>query len=547
MRLLCLARRLYNPRRLASKHIIGSIAPQPPSLFAPKPELKRHFFGAFRQPFVRTCHTTPAKPPFFSSGNSTCYEIINFDNYVDTLREKSQLDVSQFVGIIQKANDFGSGDEAMLFLDECCVKPNKDLVFLVIWELRDQWKLAYLLFKWGEKCKCLEENTWCLMIWILGNHGKFSTAWSLIRDLLQMSTNIQEAVLVMIDRYAAANNAGKAIQTFQIMEKFSMSPDQRILLTFLNTLCKHGFIEEAEEFMFINKKLFPLEIDGFNIILNGWCNIMVDVFEAKRIWREMSKCCIEPNGTSYTHMISCFSKVRNLFDSLRLYDEMQKRGWVPSLEVYNSLIYVLTCENCVKEALKILDKVKHIGLRPDSSTYNLMIRPLCESSKLGEARSILALMEEDNISPTIETYHAFLAGASLEGTIEVLNSMKRAEVGPNRDTFLLILDSFLKLKQPENALKIWAEMKQYEVVPQSAHYSLLVGGLVESRLFSQARELYSEMKSGGILDDPGLLKFLELPTGPRGQRDVRDPKHTKKGKPSKHPVHRVIRSEKGRR
>lgn len=125
--------------------------------------------------------------------------------------------------------------------------------------------------------------------------------------------------------------------------------------------------------------------------------------------------------------------------------------------------------------------------------------------------------------------------------------MKRAEVGPNRDTFLLILDSFLKLKQPENALKIWAEMKQYEVVPQSAHYSLLVGGLVECRLFSQARELYSEMKSGGILDDPGLLKFLQLPTGPRGQRHVRDPKHTKKGRLTKHPTHRVIRSEKGRR
>nr|XP_016474941.1 PREDICTED: pentatricopeptide repeat-containing protein At1g80880, mitochondrial-like isoform X2 [Nicotiana tabacum] len=292
MRLLCLALRIYKTRPLAFKHIIGSIAPQYPSLFASQP-----FFGAFRQPFVRTCHTTPAKPPFFSSGNSTCYEIINFDKYVDTLREKSQLDVSQFVGIIQKANDFGSGDEAMLFLDECCAKPNNDVVFLVIWELRNLWKLAYLLFKWGEKCKCLEENTWCLMIWILGNHGKFSTAWSLIRDLLQMSIDIQEAVLVMIDRYAAANNAGKAIQTFQIMEKFSMSPDQRILLTFLSTLCKHGFIEEAEQFMFINKKLFPLEIDGFNIILNGWCNIMVDVFEAKRIWREMSKCCIEPNET----------------------------------------------------------------------------------------------------------------------------------------------------------------------------------------------------------------------------------------------------------
>ncbi|KAH0687384.1 hypothetical protein KY284_017937 [Solanum tuberosum] len=542
MRLLSLARRLYSARPIAFKHII---AYQHPSLFAAQPELSCSFSVAFRQPSVRHCSTIPPNLPFFSSGNSTSYEIINFDKCVDTLREKYHDGVNEFVGIAQKASDFGSGDEAILFLDECGVKPNQELIFLVIWELRDQWKLVYLLFKWGEKCKCLEENTWCLMIWILGNHSKFSTAWSLIRDLLQMSTDIQEAVLIMIDRYAAANNAGKAIQTFQILEKFSMSPDQRTLLTFLNILCKHGFIEEAEEFMLINKKLFPLEIDGFNIILNGWCNIVVDIFEAKRVWREMSKCCIEPNGTSYSHMISCFSKVRNLFDSLRLYDEMQKRGWVPGLEVYNSLVYVLTCENCVKEALKIIDKVKHMGLRPDSSTYNLMICPLCESSKLDEARSILALMEEDNISPTIETYHAFLASASLEGTVEVLNTMRKAGVGPNGETFLLILDRFMKLKQPETALTIWLEMKQYEVVPESAHYSILVGGLLECRLYSKARELYAEMKSNGI-DDPGLRKFLE-PTGPRGQGDVSNPEHTKKGKLVKQERHKVIRNEKHRR
>ncbi|XP_015070558.1 pentatricopeptide repeat-containing protein At1g80880, mitochondrial [Solanum pennellii] len=542
MRLLSIARRLYSARPIAFKHIIGY---QHPSLFAARPEIRRHFFVAFRQPSVRHCSTIPPKLPFFSSGNSTSYEIINFDKCVNTLREKYHIGVNEFVGIVQKASNFGSGDEAILFLDEYGVKPNQELVFLVIWELRDQWKLAYLVFKWGEKCKCLDENTWCLMIWILGNHSKFSTAWSLIRDLLQMSTDIQQAVLIMIDRYAAANNAGKAIHTFQILEKFSMSPDQRTLLTFLNILCKHGFIEEAEEFMLINKKLFPLEIDGFNIILNGWCNIVVDIFEAKRVWREMSKCCIEPNGTSYSHMISCFSKVRNLFDSLRLYDEMQKRGWVPGLEVYNALVYVLTCENCVKEALKIIDKVKHMGLRPDSSTYNLMICPLCESSKLDEARSILALMEEDNISPTIETYHAFLASASLEGTVEVLNTMRKAGVGPNGETFLLILDRFMKLKQPETALRIWLEMKQYEVVPESAHYSLLVGGLLECRLYSKARELYAEMKSNGF-DDPGLRKFLE-PAGPRGQGGVSNPEHTKNGKLVKHGTHKVIRNEKHRR
>ncbi|CAN4086475.1 unnamed protein product [Withania somnifera] len=481
MRLFSLARRLYNARPVAFKHIISYFHS---SLFASQPESRRHFFVTFRQPSVRHCSTMPPKPPSFSSFNSHPYEISNFHKFVDRLRQKSHFDVPEFVGIVQKASNFGSRDEAMLFLDEYGVKTSQALVFLVIWELRVQWKLAYLLFKWAEKCKYLSENMWCLMIWILGNHGKFSTSWSLIRDVLQMSTNIQTfkklSSSLLID-----------------FEKFSMSPDQRTLLTFLNILCKHGFVEEAEEFMLINKKLF-----------------LVDVFEVKRIWREMSKCCIKPNGTSYAHMISCFSKARNLFDSLRLYDEMQKRGWVPGLKVYNALIYVLISEDYVKEALEIIDKLKHMGLRPDSNTYNLMICPL-------------SLMEEDNISPTIETYDAFFATDSLEGSVEILNTLRKAGVGPNKGTFLLILERFMKLKQPENALKIWVEMKHHDVVSESAHYSLLVGGLLECRLFSKARELYAEMKSNGI-DDSGLQKFF-LPTGSRGQGDVPNPEHTKKG------------------
>ena len=317
--------------------------------------------------------------------------------------------------------------------------------------------------------------------------------------------------ICVMDRYTAANDPCKAIKTFHIMEKFRVSPDEEAFYTLLSAMCKHGNVEDAEELMFQNKKLFPLEIEGFNIILNGWSNIAPDVFEAKRIWREMSKCCIAPNATTYTLMISCFSRFGNLFDSLRLYDEMKKKGWVPGLEVYNSLIYVLTRENCLTEALKILKKIKEMGLQLDSASYNCMIRPLCEAKKLEEARTILAAMIAENLSPTTETYHAFLEGDSYEETFEVLKHMKKAGFGPNGDTFLLVLGNLFKLDQPENALKIWAEMKQFEVVPGSAHYKVLIEGFTKFGWLVKARELYSEMRSNGFLEDPKLKKLLKDP------------------------------------
>ncbi|KAK6263792.1 Pentatricopeptide repeat - like 10 [Theobroma cacao] len=433
--------------------------------------------------------------------------------------------------LLKRVAHFSSEAEAMASLDESGIKATQDLVYSVIGTLREEWRLAFLAFKWGEKCGNTGENTYELMIWVLGNHRKFNMAWCLIRDLFRSSMDTRRAMFIMIDRYAAASDPCKAIQTFHTMEKFRMTPDEEAFRTLLNALCSYGYVEEAEEIMLQNKKLFPLETDGFNIVLNGWCNILVDVVEAKRVWREMSKYCIMPNGTSYTHMISCFSKDGNLFDSLRLYNEMKKRGWDPGIEVYKSLVYVLTRENCLNEAQNILKKMKETGLQPDSATYNSMIRPLCEAEKLEEARNILSTMKEENLSPTIETYHAFLHGVGFEGTLEVFNCMKVANLGPTGDTFLLVLGKFFKMEQPEQALKIWAEMKHFEVLPDSSHYIALVEGLVTSGWLDKAREYYDEMRSYGFWDDPKLKKQLEEPkqcSGSKRQRGPREGKRSKK-------------------
>lgn len=347
----------------------------------------------------------------------------------------------------------------------------------------------------------------------------------------------------------AANSVDKALETFHMMQKFKFSPDQSTYFTFLNILCKHGNFEEAEEFMFLNKKFFPLETECFNIILNGWCNIAIDISEAKRVWREMSKCCIEPDGTSYTHMITCYSSVGNLFETLRLYDEMKKRNWNPGVDVYHSLIFVLTRENCLNEALKIVDRMKEMGLEPSSTAYNFIIGPLCEAEKFDEARNILERMIGVSISPTIDTFHALLNGQSLEGTLGVLNHMRKAGLGPRRETFLFTLEKFLRLDQPENALKIWSNMEQYAVKPDRGHYDILVQGLVKCGLIVKARELYSEMISVGIADDPLLKKVLEE-TGKegvdarKGEGDMTVVRYVKKGKGLRCGRDRVV---KGRR
>ncbi|CAN6570392.1 unnamed protein product [Malus baccata var. baccata] len=505
-------------RRLRSKHfqLFLSRTLLPSISYSPSPPCSSQpLLRDLCQTFHRTLLVLPQTPRHFSTlqpfSAQTLNDPLGFNGQRFNTDHPRDSRFTHFLELLKRAADFASEAEAMAFLDESGIEVDGETVLLVIWELREDWKSAFLAFQWGEKWGCCNEEACSLMVWILGSHKKFSTAWCLIRDLHRALMDTRRAMLIMIDRYASANDPCKAIKTFQVMDKFRLTPDQEAFHILLNALCKYGNIEEAEEFMLVNKKLFPLETESFNIILNGWCNISVDVFEAKRVWREMSKCCVTPDATSYTHLISCFSKVGKLFDSLRLYDEMKKRGWIPGISVYNSLIYVLTYENCFKEALKILDKLKKEGLQADATTYNSMICPLCESEKLEEARQMLSAMIADNLSPTTETYNAFLQSTGLEGTLEILNRMKKASLGPSSSTFLMILGKFFRLEQPEMALKIWTEMKQYGVVPDSAHYTVMVQGLAACRLLIKAKEIFSEMKTNGFVEDPKLKRLLEVP------------------------------------
>jgi hypothetical protein len=107
------------------------------------------------------------------------------------------------MGLLQSlkmAAHFPSEAEAMASLDESGIRANQNLVYSVIWELREEWRLAFLAFKWGDKWGCVDEKACELMVWVLGNHRKFNTAWILIRDLHRSSMSTRKAMLIMIDR-----------------------------------------------------------------------------------------------------------------------------------------------------------------------------------------------------------------------------------------------------------------------------------------------------------------------------------------------------------
>lgn len=108
--------------------------------------------------------------------------------------------LQQFLELLRKVDYSSSQAEAMAFLDGSGIKANRNLIGSAIWELREEYDAAFLAFKWGKKWNCNDENVYQLMIWVLGYHRKFSTAWGLIQDMHRSSLCTRQAMLIMIDR-----------------------------------------------------------------------------------------------------------------------------------------------------------------------------------------------------------------------------------------------------------------------------------------------------------------------------------------------------------
>ncbi|KAL0903192.1 hypothetical protein M5K25_027550 [Dendrobium thyrsiflorum] len=69
--------------------------------------------------------------------------------------------------------------------------------------------------------------------------------------------------------YVSANEIGKAIKTFHALEKFNVKADMDVFYALLRVLCKNKNFEKAEELLLLKQNFFPLDIAGFNIILDG--------------------------------------------------------------------------------------------------------------------------------------------------------------------------------------------------------------------------------------------------------------------------------------
>lgn len=426
-------------------------------------------------------------------------------------------DLETIIGILQ-----GSRTDVLRMkdkLEQCGVRVTSGLVVEVLSRVRNDWEAAFTFFLWAGKQPGYAHSVrqYHSMIAILGKMRKFDTAWSLIDEMKRGGSGsghslvTPQTLLIMIRRYCAVHDVGKAISTFYAYRRFKLEITMEEFQNLLSALCRYKNVKDAEHLLFCNKNDFPLNTKSMNIILNGWSNIVGDLREAKRIWREMKSRGIPRDVFAYSSMLSCYSKYGKLQDVLKLFDQMKAMDIAPDRKVYNAVIHAVAKAKHVKEARNLMKKMEESGISPDVVTYNSLIMPLCRKRQPVEAREVFYEMIARGMSPTARTYHAFFRILRTgEEVFELLERMKTMGCNPGHDTYIMLIRKFSRWREIDIVFKLWNEMRSYGLDHDRSSYIVLIHGLFLNGKLEESYQYYLEMKRKHLLPEPKIEKMLQI-------------------------------------
>ncbi|KAJ4848078.1 hypothetical protein Tsubulata_015474 [Turnera subulata] len=432
-----------------------------------------------------------------------------------TLKDDGLMkDVNAFVKIL---NESGANRAEMKDkIEQCSVKVSQELVFEVLSRVRNDWEAAFTFFLWAGRqpgyAHSLRE--YHSMISILGKMRKFDTAWALIDEMRGAGSGeslvTPQTLLIMIRKYCAVHDVGRAINTFYAFKRFKFDVGIDQFQGLLSALCRYKNVQDAEYLMFCNKAVYPLNTKSFNIVLNGWCNVIGSPREAQRVWMEMSKWGVQYDVVSYASMMSCYSKAGSLYRVFKLYNRMKQLRIEPDRKAYNAVIHALAKARQVKEAINLLKTMEENGIPPNVVTYNSLIKPLCKQRKVDDARGLFDEMLHRHLSPTVQTYHAlFRIVRTGEEAFGLLEKMRKLGCPPTNDTYIMLIRKFCRWRQLDNVYKLWNEMSEHGISPDRSSYIVLIHGLFLNGMLEEAHKFYMDMKERQLLPEPKVEQMIQ--------------------------------------
>ena len=331
---------------------------------------------------------------------------------------------------------------------------------------------------------------------------------------------------ILIRGLISAGLTRQAIRAFDDIQGYTQTKTNSDDFCFLlDTLCKYGYVKVATEVF--NKKRDGLLPDAkmFTVLIYGWCKIgRIDMGE--RFLNDMIGRGIEPNVVTYNVLLNGICRraslhpegrfERTIRNAEKVFDEMRERGIEPDVTSFSIVLHVYSRAHKPELSLDKLRLMKEKGICPSVATYTSVVKCLCSCGSLEDAEELLGEMVRNGVTPCAATYNCFFkeyrGRKDADSALKLYKKMKEEGLFvPSMHTYNILVGMFLKLNRLGIVKEIWDDMKESGVGPDLDSYTMLIHGLCEKQKWREACQFFVEMIEKGFL--PQKVTFETLYKG----------------------------------
>ncbi|EPS67440.1 hypothetical protein M569_07334, partial [Genlisea aurea] len=370
----------------------------------------------------------------------------------------------------------------------------------------------------------------------------YKRVWNLIRRMRSRKLKPSPKTFsIVIERYASAGRADKAVNVFLTMHRHGCPQDLSSFNAMLDVLCKSKRAEKAHKLFTILRGRFRADAITYNIIAYGFClkkqtsravevmkemvergliptlttyNILLkgyfgagQIKQGLEFFSQLKKRNVEMDAVSFTTVVHGLGVAGEIEKARKVFREMSEAGVLPTVASYNAMIQILCKKDSVENAMKVFDEMQQKGTKPNATTYNLVIRGLCHVGKFDMAIEYMDRMKENGCcTPTFQTFNIIIRYYCDEGEIEkamaVFKKMTCETCLANQDTYNVLISSMFARRKSEDlqvAGELLIEMVGRGFLPRRFTVNRVLNGLLVTGNQTFARQVLRVLTANGLL------------------------------------------------
>lgn len=397
-------------------------------------------------------------------------------------------------------------------LDHSGVEASPEIVEDVLKRFENAGMISYCFFEWAGKQRNYTHSVeaYHTMIGSLAKIKQFEIMWDLVSTMRKKGILSVETFCIIMRKYNRMQKLDEALYTFNVMEKYGITPNLAAFNGLLSSLCKSKNVRKAQEIFDKMKENYVPDSKTFSILLEGWGR-EPNLPKARETFRQMVHVGCSPDIVTYGIMVDILCKAGRIDEAVETLRTMDANGCKPTSFIYSILIHSYGIEDRIEDAINTFMDMAKNGVEADVGVYNALISAFCKVNKIKNVFRVLKEMDGKGVIPNARTCNIILNSLIGQGQTDEAFMVFRKMIKvcePDADTYTMMIKMFFERDQLDMALKVWKYMMSKRFVPSMHTYSVLINGLCQKGQVSDACVYMEEMIEKGI--QPSVLTFRKL-------------------------------------